>query len=262
MIAYIIQPQVVFVKRFPKNDRYNRCGRAVRQPHVYKYILQARIFRLSMVKDTSRREDAARQGACEIRAHYGGPAGRARQTGACRRAGRAGAANRRMSAGRPGRRGKPAYVGGPAGRARQTGACRRARPGGRGKPAHVGERGRAGAARPAHVGGPAGLARQDRRMSAGRPDWRGKPAHVGERGRAGAGAALCKKTAPALNNRGRCVPGAASVRVRRLFPRAEKRTCIGQAFAVFGGKFALERGVPVHAHAGRPLCKRHGCAQG
>ena len=91
MIAYIIQPQVVFVKRFPKNDRYNRCGRAVRQPHVYKYILQARIFRLSMVKDTSRREDAARQGACEIRAHYGGPVGRARQTGACRRAGRVGA---------------------------------------------------------------------------------------------------------------------------------------------------------------------------
>ena len=238
MIAYIIQPQVVFVKRFPKNDRYNRCGRAVRQPHVYKYILQARIFRLSMAKDTSRREDAARQGACEIRAHYGGPVGRARQTGAGRRAGRAGAArpahvgergragaaNRRMSASA-------------AGRARQTGACWRARPGGRGKT------GACWRARPAYA------ARQDRRMSAGRPGGRGRRV-------------VQKKTAPALNNRGRCVPGAASVRVRRLFPRAEKRTCIGQAFAVFGGKFALERGVPVHAHAGRPLCKRHGCAQG
>ena len=139
MIAYIIQPQVVFVKRFPKNDRYNRCGRAVRQPHVYKYILQARIFRLSMVKDTSRREDAARQGACEIRAHYGGPVGRARQTGACRRA-------------RPGGRGRPAHVG-ERGRARvRYGRIMAGRSGGRGKPAHVGERGRAGAA--------------DRRMSA------------------------------------------------------------------------------------------------
>lgn len=84
MIAYIIQPQVVFVKRFPKNDRYNRSGRAVRQPHVYKYILQARIFRLSMVKDTSRREDAARP------AHVG-------------RLGRVGAADRRMLASAAGR---------------------------------------------------------------------------------------------------------------------------------------------------------------